>query len=559
MEASEFVPSHVSEIAEHLSAAGIVERAISYYEAAGEIAASGDDYARAAQWYRRAIALEAGRGRTRPALIRKLALVLHMGGAHDEAAALLESLVDSDARAAGDHTVARDLGVLGMVYWGNAQTEEGLALISRSADAEGDAAARFENLTNAAWLSYELGETAKAAAFLRRASRLRSKAPRSTRARFFDVVGRTKMSAGLVEAALADFREAIRLAEADDSSDLYFAILGNYADNSQLLGDFREALRIWKRMLVRAQAGNRGWHVPDAALNYANCLVVLGRFGEAEKYFELAAAAASSSPAVRIHAAVAGIPLGLALGREDMLAQSADESVIELAFRSKEALRIGPTIAAFSSLFIARNRFDDAKALLDAGLGALRTADHAYSMLALASAHCDRTSSEKALNLMREAHRLRRDPFSAAFLRYIEAEIARRDGNRAVARAVAASAAVAFAELKIPYWQARALELAGNSREALTVYRRIDDRFDAQRLSGMFERRKARAIAAEGLTARQLEIAGLVAQGLANKEVGAQLGISEKTVENHLQVIYARLGLASRAKLIAHVFAALGR
>ena len=48
-------------------------------------------------------------------------------------------------------------------------------------------------------------------------------------------------------------------------------------------------------------------------------------------------------------------------------------------------------------------------------------------------------------------------------------------------------------------------------------------------------------------------MARLVAQGLSNAEVGERLFISSRTVSTHLQHIYRRLELPSRAALIRYV------
>ena len=50
------------------------------------------------------------------------------------------------------------------------------------------------------------------------------------------------------------------------------------------------------------------------------------------------------------------------------------------------------------------------------------------------------------------------------------------------------------------------------------------------------------------LTEKELEVLGLVCQGLRNKEIARHLGISVRTVEGHLDSIFARLGLRSRTE-----------
>src|SRR6185437_12931499 len=48
------------------------------------------------------------------------------------------------------------------------------------------------------------------------------------------------------------------------------------------------------------------------------------------------------------------------------------------------------------------------------------------------------------------------------------------------------------------------------------------------------------------LSERQLEVLGLVAQGLSYEEIGARLFISPNTVKFHLRTIYLRLGVRNR-------------
>ncbi len=55
----------------------------------------------------------------------------------------------------------------------------------------------------------------------------------------------------------------------------------------------------------------------------------------------------------------------------------------------------------------------------------------------------------------------------------------------------------------------------------------------------------------EALTARQRDIAALVARGYTNQQIAAELVISQGTAVNHVQQILRRAGLASRAELAA--------
>ena len=50
-----------------------------------------------------------------------------------------------------------------------------------------------------------------------------------------------------------------------------------------------------------------------------------------------------------------------------------------------------------------------------------------------------------------------------------------------------------------------------------------------------------------GLTNREAEVLGLVARGLQTKQVGRALGISAKTADHHVQNVYAKIGVSTRA------------
>jgi DNA-binding CsgD family transcriptional regulator len=55
------------------------------------------------------------------------------------------------------------------------------------------------------------------------------------------------------------------------------------------------------------------------------------------------------------------------------------------------------------------------------------------------------------------------------------------------------------------------------------------------------------------LTARELQIAVLIAQGIDSKAIGRRLGISSSTVGTHRTRVYSKLGVASRRALAARI------
>ncbi|WP_208948657.1 helix-turn-helix domain-containing protein [Streptomyces subrutilus] len=52
------------------------------------------------------------------------------------------------------------------------------------------------------------------------------------------------------------------------------------------------------------------------------------------------------------------------------------------------------------------------------------------------------------------------------------------------------------------------------------------------------------------LTAREREILVLVSQGKSNRRVASSLGISEKTVRNHLSAVFSKVGASDRTQAV---------
>jgi DNA-binding NarL/FixJ family response regulator len=70
------------------------------------------------------------------------------------------------------------------------------------------------------------------------------------------------------------------------------------------------------------------------------------------------------------------------------------------------------------------------------------------------------------------------------------------------------------------------------------------------------ENSRAQAMPSGGLlTPRELEVAQLVAGGRSNKQIAAELVISQRTAEGHVERILAKLGFTSRAQVAAWVAA----
>jgi DNA-binding CsgD family transcriptional regulator len=69
------------------------------------------------------------------------------------------------------------------------------------------------------------------------------------------------------------------------------------------------------------------------------------------------------------------------------------------------------------------------------------------------------------------------------------------------------------------------------------------------RASGQTARRRESSTR-DDLTAQELQIARLVAEGLSNRDVAAQLFLSPRTIDFHLRNVFRKLGISSRMQLV---------
>jgi DNA-binding NarL/FixJ family response regulator len=51
------------------------------------------------------------------------------------------------------------------------------------------------------------------------------------------------------------------------------------------------------------------------------------------------------------------------------------------------------------------------------------------------------------------------------------------------------------------------------------------------------------------LSTRELQVVRLIAEGLSNKQIGANLELSDKTIKNHISHILGKLGLSARTQV----------
>jgi len=181
--------------------------------------------------------------------------------------------------------------------------------------------------------------------------------------------------------------------------------------------------------------------------------------------------------------------------------------------------------------YVRSGRTDEARATL-AWFPSL-TATHGRPWLRALSARCRGLLAgddfEKHFSEALACHAEAADVFEEARTRLCLGERLRRAGRRKDARAELRAALAVFEELGATAWVERT---------------RGELRATGERL------RRRDPTAAEQLTPQELQIALHVAEGKTNRDVGATLFLSPKTVEFHLGRAYRKLGIHSRAELI---------
>jgi DNA-binding CsgD family transcriptional regulator len=153
-------------------------------------------------------------------------------------------------------------------------------------------------------------------------------------------------------------------------------------------------------------------------------------------------------------------------------------------------------------------------------------------------------------------------PMLAAMVAYSRGAVALAAGDAHAALVALREAQQVWLELDAPYEVARTRALLARAcselddaeaarlelEAACAIFRQLGAAPDLARIEP-----SARADS-HGLSGRELEVLRLVAAGRSNREIAAELVISEHTVARHVQNIYRKLDLSSRAAATAFAF-----
>lgn len=98
-----------------------------------------------------------------------------------------------------------------------------------------------------------------------------------------------------------------------------------------------------------------------------------------------------------------------------------------------------------------------------------------------------------------------------------------------------------------PHRPARTVEEAGERLQEEVRAGRLDGDAVGAVLVAAGHRARARREGPRGLTPREVEVLSLLARGLVNKEIARRLNVSPKTVSRHVEHVYAKIGVGTRA------------
>jgi DNA-binding CsgD family transcriptional regulator len=548
-----------------LAAAGPDEEAAATIEAAGRRAQGRSRRAALRALVRAAALTPEGERRAQRELAAARAAT--EAGAWDEAAALLGG---SKASAPAGESPAEHL-YLSAVVASKRDGDPGAAELLERAAAElarddPERAAVAEVQAAEVWMEWGGYERALAAA--ERASALPFERGGKTEVVLLLSRGDTAGWAGRVEEAVAHWRRAAELVDADDADQMRIAgeALFSAGDDDGALHVLRRAewlaresatlgtLTVVLELLALSQT--RAGDLQAAHAAATECVELMRAIGQRSEQAKTLGILAwieamlgrereCRAHVKEAHAALRDLGydeppgssgvglLELSLGRAEAAVEALSAS---LRLRRKrldaEVIAPRPILPSLIEALARAGRREEAEALLSDRVTAARRTGRPHAIAAFLRCagvlHADETSFREAL----EWHDRWPNRWERARTELCYGELLRRLKRRADARMSLRAALEGFEAVGAELWADRA-------RAEL-------------RATGERARRRDPSTLDE-LTPQELQVAGLVATGLTNRDVAARLFLSPKTIETHLAHVFRKTGVRTRAEL-AHRF-----
>ena len=272
-----------------------------------------------------------------------------------------------------------------------------------------------------------------------------------------------------------------------------------------------------------------------------------GRFADAAELVReyWAKQTTETMSSARKYMAHVAAPLAARLLNPDLLAEIGADEMLELAFDSADNEMIFARAASYAEWYAATEERTRARELIARALGIIGDHVMVYPDCAVAFAlYGDSAAGRWAHDMLARWATPASNRIGRAYLALVDAIAlgARPPRTAKLARA----AAEGFRDAGLPYFEALALERCGDKKQALEIYRRIGDERDARRLAAEIDPMNSRGRRAAELTAREREIADLIAEGNSNHAIAEKLVLSQRTVETHVASIFSKLEISER-------------
>jgi len=512
--------------------------------------------------------------------LREAAAEAWLVGRPDHARQLLAAALDSTDDPRLRARIQHRLG--GIEIWqGSPIAAYSLLVEEASKIVELDPTRAARMLTDAAWASFVAGEVSSGLALAERACELAARTGGIAETLAKAVLGIALTLEGETERAIAMFGDYLTLVESIESApsvlyqplrpdgqllmwfeqyDRAREVLARTIDGARAggaLGALPYALSVsadldfrtgnWAAAYASATEAVRVAHETHQIATLAFSLGCLARLDAAQGREEdcrshSAQAHAIAASGVGAVTALAGSSMGmleLGIGRLDQALKELEPVARRTAEHGLREPGVIPWTPDLIETYVRLGRRDDAeRTLADFERIALKT-NRLWALAAVARCRglvATDDAFEGEFQRAFELHDKTPTPFERARTQLCYGERLRRAGRRSDAREPLRSAVETFERLGATPWSERArAELAASGATA----------------------RPRDPYAPDRLTPQELQVAVLVARGATNKEAGAALFLSPKTIETHLGRVYRKLEIRSRTEL-AHLLGTQG-
>ncbi|MCQ4212942.1 AAA family ATPase [Streptomyces longispororuber] len=348
--------------------------------------------------------------------------------------------------------------------------------------------------------------------------------------------------------------------------------LGRLGEAALSAGDPQRALNLYRRIECRHHFYEEFGQLPPALLRQGLAQLALGDWAQSDHTFRRCADVATAQGQDEHTAAarlLTGLVRSLRTGRPVRHGDEQERAAARRAFRPIELVLDTGTACARAEAGDFRGAFLSLRDVLtgpEPGTGAL------YALVAFAEAAGAVNASAQAIEVLdRLEKRLGDQAAPEIRVRFVVARAVLADGpgeealfERALAEDLSArpflAAPLYLAHGRRLRHRRRFLEARASLRQAAATYTLMgaearsvrvaaELRASGERLetgsAGGPGRRQARDL----LSAQELRVAELAGQGLSNREIGALLNLSPRTIGAYLYRIFPRLGVTARAQL----------